>query len=335
MKLAPISTLLLLTTSAPALADVIDGHPAVVGASTQDLNLDGVGDVLSDGSTVVQLGAAVEDRATLEFDITHTLLPNFTDVTILVRVQAADALALGTRQFDFVLYAGDGIPSAADFQIAGTVIDSQGFDPALNPDLWIEINVTAEVTAMIQANVTHAGLRVEASSNPSGSNVVSLLGTELYFQECFPSWGFAYCFGDGSGAVCPCGNTGAFGAGCASSTGAGATLGYSGVPQIPSTNPFALQAVGVPPNKPGMFLSGMMSVSVPVADGILCSAGSSQRFELVFSDPNGSAATSVDIATATGLVPGDQRYYQYWFRDPGGPCGGGFNFTNGLQVTWI
>jgi len=336
MKLATLSTLFLLTIAVPAFADVADPHPAVAVASIEDLNLDGLGDVTTLGATTVQLGSGGEDRVVLEFDITSTLLPNFTDVSILVRLNAADALALGSRQFDFILYEGDGVASTPDFHVSGTLVGSGSFDPAVDPDFWMEIDVTAEVTAMMQANVTHAGIRVQASSNPSGSNTVVLNGTELYFQECFPqSWGIPYCFGDGSGVACPCGNTGAFGAGCATSTSSGATLTDLGLPQIPSTSPYQLVANSVPPNKPGMFFGAMMSVSFPVGDGLLCSAGSSQRFELVFSDPNGNATTSVDIPAATGLQPGDQRYYQYWFRDTAGACGGGFNFTNGLQVTWF
>src|SRR5262249_28935021 len=41
-----------------------------------------------------------------------------------------------------------------------------------------------------------------------------------------------FCCGDGTGAACPCGNSGAAGNGCASSVGAGAHLSASGVARI-------------------------------------------------------------------------------------------------------
>jgi hypothetical protein len=84
-----------------------------------------------------------------------------------------------------------------------------------------------------------------------------------------------------------------------------------------------------------MFLSGTAAVAFPVGDGLLCTGGQTQRFELVFTDASGAAASSVDIASTTGAQAGHTRYYQYWFRDTAGPCGGGFNFTNGLQVLWL
>jgi hypothetical protein len=35
-------------------------------------------------------------------------------------------------------------------------------------------------------------------------------------------------------------------------------------------------------------------------------------------------------------LPGDIRRYQAWFRDPfGGPCGSGFNLSNGYEIVWL
>jgi hypothetical protein len=33
--------------------------------------------------------------------------------------------------------------------------------------------------------------------------------------------------------------------------------------------------------------------------------------------------------------PGDTKCYQYWYRDPGGPCGSNFNLSNAMTITWV
>ena len=35
------------------------------------------------------------------------------------------------------------------------------------------------------------------------------------------------------------------------------------------------------------------------------------------------------------VMPGDTWHFQRWYRDPAGPCGSGFNLTNGLALTFV
>ena len=35
------------------------------------------------------------------------------------------------------------------------------------------------------------------------------------------------------------------------------------------------------------------------------------------------------------LAPGTRWHAQAWYRDPHGPCGGGFNATNGVSITFV
>jgi hypothetical protein len=45
--------------------------------------------------------------------------------------------------------------------------------------------------------------------------------------------------------------------------------------------------------------------------------------------------TTNAISTTAGLVAGDLKRYQIWYRDPAAsPCGSGFNLSNGIEVNW-
>jgi hypothetical protein len=142
--------------------------------------------------------------------------------------------------------------------------------------------------------------------------------------------GAAYCFGDGSGAVCPCGAFGATGEGCLTTSGTGATLTGSGDANT-AADSFQLDVAGAPANKPGIFFQGTNQLNNPVGDGILCS-NSNLRYAVNSTDATGAASQSGFGANASA---GQALNYQYWFRDPANTCGnGGFNFTNGWAVTW-
>jgi len=148
-----------------------------------------------------------------------------------------------------------------------------------------------------------------------------------------------YCFGDASGILCPCFNHGGPGEGCeiASGTFSGCTLGSSG--NLSEANDtFVLEATGAPTTVPGLFFSGSTQpgggLGIPFGDGIQCAGGSIKRLQVVVTDGAGNASSSISISVREGSQAGDTRYYQYWFRNNGGPCGSGFNTSGGLAGTW-
>ncbi|MFT7486774.1 MAG: hypothetical protein ACI9F9_002630 [Candidatus Paceibacteria bacterium] len=144
-----------------------------------------------------------------------------------------------------------------------------------------------------------------------------------------PSAGDAYCFGDGTGAACPCSGTGALGAGCLTTSGTGATLVASGTPDV-NNDSFQLDVSGGPANKPGIFFQGTNQLGVPAGDGVLCS-NATKRYGVNSLDATGSV-TQAGFGAFASI--GSSLNYQYWFRDPGNSCGGGFNFSGGWVVTW-
>ncbi len=150
----------------------------------------------------------------------------------------------------------------------------------------------------------------------------------------------AFCFCDGSGHSAPCGNEGAPGRGCRNSFSAnGASLHADGLPSA-SASTIVLYGTDVPPGRPGLFFQGVSQVNGGTGslfgDGLRCAGGAVTRLELVVFDSLGDGATSIDLASAAGLLGGETRVYQLWYRDPNvGPCGSGFNTSNALEITWM
>jgi hypothetical protein len=153
-----------------------------------------------------------------------------------------------------------------------------------------------------------------------------------------------YCFGDGTGTACPCGNSGAAGRGCAhSANSSGARLETVGSAQV-SNDTLALIASSMPPTASCLFFQGTAATAngsgVTFGDGLRCVAGSTIRLITKFASA-GSAQYPTGAEpriSVRGLVPaaGAVRTYQVWFRNSAPFCTAAtFNLTNGLRVTWL
>lgn len=128
------------------------------------------------------------------------------------------------------------------------------------------------------------------------------------------------------------------------STGVAATISAIGTP-IVANNDVTLRAAGLPMNQFGTFLTSQMQGFLPgtggTSNGNLCVAGQIGRFsnpgQILSSGTSGVIVLPIDlmqIPQGSGFVsisPGEDWYYQAWFRDP---VGVGSNFTDGLEINY-
>lgn len=190
-------------------------------------------------------------------------------------------------------------------------------------------------------------LVVQGSSQASGSGsyaFFSSLAVDIDVQICyeFSPPTVTICFGDGTGAACPCNNYGVAGSGCANSAyPGGGLLAGSGSTQV-SADGFSLMTAGTP-SSTVLFVQGAMPIAgelgSPFGDGLRCVGGGPIRLGSVIAarghaqyPPFGAPGISLQ-----GGIPaaGGTRYYQALYRDAVSFCTShSFNLTNGLRVSW-
>ncbi len=150
--------------------------------------------------------------------------------------------------------------------------------------------------------------------------------------------GTAYCSGDGSGTACPCSNGATAGQGCANSTGHGASIDANGSAHI-SADDLVLVASGMPPNVSALLTQGTQQAGggsgVMLGDGLRCIGGTLKRFPLHAASASGSTTWGPGLASFGGWTAGLTENFQAWYRNPGGPCGSGFNLSSARTITFV
>jgi hypothetical protein len=158
--------------------------------------------------------------------------------------------------------------------------------------------------------------------------------------------GTPFCFGDGTGAACPCTNNGSAGHGCEnSSTTGGAQLRAYGTT---SPDTISLSATGEKPAALSVFFQGTLSeAAAHYGDGLRCVGGTFKRLysknasggQVQAPQPGEPSITMRSAALGDPIPSGSTRYYFIAYRDPSpgfcsDPPGGTFNVTNAMSIVW-
>ncbi len=155
--------------------------------------------------------------------------------------------------------------------------------------------------------------------------------------------GVPFCFGDGRGSACPCGNESPVGgaSGCLNSTGLGGKLTASGVPSLAGDT--LVLAGSQMTNSLCVYFQGTLreneSSGSPLGDGLLCASGAIVRLGAT---TNAGGASSFPlggqpgIASQGGVLAPGTRTYQVTYRNSAPFCTSATsNYTNGWSVFWI
>ncbi|MAF66116.1 MAG: hypothetical protein CMJ84_10735, partial [Planctomycetes bacterium] len=144
--------------------------------------------------------------------------------------------------------------------------------------------------------------------------------------------GDAFCCGLG----CPCSNDDNT-AGCANSGGAGGTLGSGGSTGVLADD-LEMHASGLMLGQPVQLFSARDALNggagFPFIDGLRCTGVELIRHDIKLADATGAASWVGSLGSEAGMVPGDERHFQVFYRDAVSACGTGANTTNATTVTF-
>jgi peptidyl-Asp metalloendopeptidase len=107
-------------------------------------------------------------------------------------------------------------------------------------------------------------------------------------------------------------------------------MGFSGKPIANGTGNFVVSILGAEPNKSALVFYGYSTNNSPFLGGTLCVGGALTRLPGTVTDANGDA--SFFFSPIMSFLPGDEIYFQGWFRDPAHPDGTGSGLTDGLRA---
>ena len=121
------------------------------------------------------------------------------------------------------------------------------------------------------------------------------------------------------------------------STGSTALISASGSTSI-ANNDLVLTTLGLPPQQFGLYFYGASQNGIFFGDGVLCVGSPNYRLPVTPIGSFGEAIHELDVTDPPNapaqILGGSTWNFQFWYRDPGGPGGTGFNLSDGLSVVF-
>jgi hypothetical protein len=243
--------------------------------------------------------------------------------------------------------SGDHVVVGADGDDEGIGTSGSAYDFRLSGANWIE---AGKLLAEDAATSDLFGLSVAISGNTTligapgcddacTNNPNCESGAAYIFQLAPTAVQYGHC---PSGA--PCNNVDNHG-GCRNSTNQGAVFAACASGSV-TTDDLQLEVTHCPPNKLTLLFMGPGQSTTIYGDGIRVASALNGvgvfRFGGLAADAQGMAMRGPGLVaqsqtfpqTAGHIQPGTTWNFQIWYRDPQGPCHGGTNFSNGVQVVF-
>ena len=230
--------------------------------------------------------------------------------------------------------------STSPFNFDGTVVVP--FSTIQNGTIHGAVEFTIQ-TGSMNIPLNQVNLSMWQASGPSSGTVSSPPPTVE--SVCIESGDFTdFCFGDGTGTACPCGNSALLGSdtGCSNSFGNGARLVACGAASI-AGDTLVLKGSQMP-NSTTLYFQGTSQINGGLGsafgDGLRCAGGSIIRLGTKVNTSGASQYPDIgdQSISVRGLdAAGDVRTYQGWYRnaDPNFCTTATFNLTNGIQLQWL
>ena len=133
----------------------------------------------------------------------------------------------------------------------------------------------------------------------------------------------------GCDQLAPCGNVTYYGS-CSARRTASTT-----------SDDLVLRAEQLPAGQTGLFaMAPMTTAGTLFGDGVLALGGGFFRYPVRQVSGEGAVEEGPGIVALSAgfgsgqILAGSTWNYQFWYRDPSGPCGGGFNMSNAVSVVF-